>query len=420
MRFKYILSTLVSFEMIVVLFIFSGRIKALGAGAIFGVDLTLMFAVLVALIFAWSYFNGKLKIASPSKPVNVFAAFLLAYLIASISWSPVSEYGLRKMYFLGTLVPLAYMAGLMCGSDAKRLYRLLTALVLFCVLYLIAAITVAGGWSALLQSDLITTVNFRSEDSISLYQQNSNLTALAATASLLIAYLLGSEFKARYVFIALAVLLALLSINLGGRAGILRLLVAFFVFVTLVGNRPLVRAFCLTTAFVVTLLLVLQNTPYLLDLADKDYLPDGISRLIYTIAQNLYGGGEARVGLGIAAYNVWVDSPALGSGLGGYPIAAGLGDVAAYPHNLFLELLSETGLIGLAMFLSFFFLHVRLVLRPILRDSQSYLNIAKLVIFCVSFSVVLFSSDITGREVPFFFGLIAASIVVGRFNSERA
>ena len=47
-----------------------------------------------------------------------------------------------------------------------------------------------------------------------------------------------------------------------------------------------------------------------------------------------------------SAWRAFLTQPFIGMGTGGWPIFQGLGDIELHPHNLFLEVLSETGLIG--------------------------------------------------------------------------
>ncbi len=64
-----------------------------------------------------------------------------------------------------------------------------------------------------------------------------------------------------------------------------------------------------------------------------------------------------------AAVQLWTQRPALGWGVGGWSMAYWQNDTREYPHNLFLEVLVEEGLIGLLALLFFLrsvFRHLRL------------------------------------------------------------
>ena len=64
-------------------------------------------------------------------------------------------------------------------------------------------------------------------------------------------------------------------------------------------------------------------------------------------------GAFAREYLMPKALQIWLEYPILGIGVGDFSIAAGLGDLSEYPHNIFLEILSETGMVGLVLFVLF-------------------------------------------------------------------
>jgi O-antigen ligase len=52
------------------------------------------------------------------------------------------------------------------------------------------------------------------------------------------------------------------------------------------------------------------------------------------------------------AWRIWAASPVFGHGTGSWPVLAGYGDVREYPHNLFLELGAEQGLLGVLLFVA--------------------------------------------------------------------
>jgi O-antigen ligase len=56
-----------------------------------------------------------------------------------------------------------------------------------------------------------------------------------------------------------------------------------------------------------------------------------------------------------SSFESFLDHPFLGVGFGGWPVSHSLGDVSLHPHNIFLEILSETGLIGFTLFMVFLY-----------------------------------------------------------------
>jgi O-antigen ligase len=98
-----------------------------------------------------------------------------------------------------------------------------------------------------------------------------------------------------------------------------------------------------------------------------------------------------------SAYRLWLNKPLTGYGLKNYRVNCDLEltDIntenphqlcSTHPHNLYLELLSETGLIGLLFFLSFFFIFFKKIFTKIkfkLRDLNT------LIIVSCSISIFL-------------------------------
>lgn len=74
------------------------------------------------------------------------------------------------------------------------------------------------------------------------------------------------------------------------------------------------------------------------------------SRFADLLIEQQYGAG--REDLYLSAYTLGMENPVFGAGLAAFP-ALGLG---TYPHNFFLEIFSETGMLGLGIILSIFFL----------------------------------------------------------------
>ena len=76
------------------------------------------------------------------------------------------------------------------------------------------------------------------------------------------------------------------------------------------------------------------------------------------------------------------------------------------PHNIFLEILSDTGFIGLALFL--FFLYVAFGRSRLQRLRADPMLLAVAMLFVSRFTAVQFGEDISGQpEIFVFFGLLA-------------
>lgn len=82
---------------------------------------------------------------------------------------------------------------------------------------------------------------------------------------------------------------------------------------------------------------------------------DTVIRRLSILFTETDGGtsAEGRIERYKTAYETWVNHPIFGTGVGSFPIHFDGIDIVDYPHNIFLELLSELGLIGLLLFLLF-------------------------------------------------------------------
>lgn len=122
------------------------------------------------------------------------------------------------------------------------------------------------------------------------------------------------------------------------------------------------------------------------------------------ISNTLETGDQARMMLYAQSLSIFHDNPLLGSGLGGFNAITG----EPWPHNFFLELLCETGVIG--TFVALLFLVV-----PIIRQKQSLHHITAsnqffFLIVIAIFIRVMFSGDFR-ISIELFSAVLAVSAV---------
>lgn len=108
-----------------------------------------------------------------------------------------------------------------------------------------------------------------------------------------------------------------------------------------------------------------------------------------------------------AALRLWTDRPALGWGLGGWSNAYWQNDTREYPHNLFLEVLVEQGLVGLAALFYFLWLMFRHLRRCAAATRQKIPYLVPGLVYLIS--IAMFSGDLDDdRFIWFWCGLILA------------
>lgn len=106
------------------------------------------------------------------------------------------------------------------------------------------------------------------------------------------------------------------------------------------------------------------------------------------------------------AVELWSETPVIGQGAGGWSIAVGSGDVARHPHNLFLEVLVEGGLVGLILLVMLLATALRPVSMARLRTDPFAL--CSLMLFANAFLNAMVSGDLPDNRTMFLMlGLLA-------------
>lgn len=118
---------------------------------------------------------------------------------------------------------------------------------------------------------------------------------------------------------------------------------------------------------------------------------------------------EDRLTLWKSAYEMFLQSPLIGSGTGAFHDY--VNGWAYYPHNIFLEIGAELGLMGLAVFVVFLLLTLksamRVILSPLYDDKVKQIMLILLVCFIFSLVEAQFSADINDNwHIWFFSGFI--------------
>jgi O-antigen ligase len=120
------------------------------------------------------------------------------------------------------------------------------------------------------------------------------------------------------------------------------------------------------------------------------------------------GSGGERVGLYRTTLAALPKQPLLGSGIGSWSTFYYGSDQRNYPHNLFLEIAFEEGLVGFTAFLALLLL-VGLSLYRMIGDSQlHFLALGLVVLYCVIIS--LFSGDLDDNRLLWLWIGVALSV----------
>lgn len=371
------------------IFLYSGLIKWIP----FPIDFTLLFGFFTVVFILNDIKNDRF----------ILYDYSIGYLyIAFYSFSIL--YMLTYLYSESTIYAVIKFKGVLLNSIAftfpitsikiqysKYITKIITVLALLMIVFL----------SFLLFNDLFILFIMPEDQQLKLF--NAVIPSYLDVGSFIsIAFVLLLNYKSK-----LHLLLKLIIFNyliiLGGRGPLLALILIVMINFFINGNR-------LSVYFKYFFLFVFVVVFYIyLDLSFID-----MERL--NIFQN-YGSDTATnerviyVGRCIAAF---FENPIFGHGIGSSGIIISGEDVVLYPHNLFVEILAEFGLIGFLLYSTIFFLFIRIAL--IKKVPLEYISFILIVFY-------LFFQDMKSGAFEAWrisCGWLAIATVILNYNSNKS
>ncbi|MFU8867007.1 O-antigen ligase family protein [Natronococcus sp.] len=261
----------------------------------------------------------------------VFGAFCLYYSV-TILWSPASEYALYKATRLLTVTPLLFAATIIIATDQNGKHRVLRIFKYVLGLALLIALVTfyARGFNHSLSQ--LMGVN---------YLIYSRVLGVGALTAVLFATVAETQ-RRRLRFAGLAAVLLVAMFLTGGRG-------------------PLIAAVMMATGIVAVRFhqtgrslgwrsIVTGASISVLGLAVLAVVIGARTIERFTTLLTLQDGSAAtRLDLYWVAIESWSNAPLFGHGIGSYSIVGDVGRHPYWPHNLFLEVGAEAGLVGIIL-----------------------------------------------------------------------
>lgn len=286
----------------------------------------MLLAFIVALPRATGAADRRLTV------VGVFL-ILVVYIFASYLWNPSTT-----VYAEGKAVDLAYNIAVLV-TTAFGLTRPMLRQAFWPVL------VGALGVMALIGLVMLPTALTESIDGrLSVLGGGPNIFARNMGILIIACLYFGLNFpKVRIICAALAGAAIIGMVGSGSRGGMAAWILGT---VALFALDPACRRFVLTRPLIMAIFALVGGAALLL--ADLSVVTEiGSERFVQ---QTLEGGYlSQRDVLFQWAYSFWLEAPFFGNGLGSFSLISDL----EYPHNILMEFLSETGAVGLLMFLVF-------------------------------------------------------------------
>lgn len=376
-------------------------------------DLTIFFGLIAGISILFSVIKNKLKFPRISGKFFVPYFALVILMLASLLYTQAPIYGRDKFLRFITIGTLAAFGPVFLFKDRKKLHRFFYTLIII---------------SSLMVIDSIISTSFASFASFgfrtafgSNYLALGRVTGIVSLITLFYFLLISKEQGKKAIWAILFLLNIFGLLHAGGRAPTIAfvtilLLIAIFALlsVSIKSSKNKIRilkAASLTTLAVLLIILIFPQPFHTL------------IRRIEVIFTEPEGGKSISLRLGY--YNSAIEAisqhPLFGLGIGGFSVFHSGIDQRLYPHNIFLEIGSELGILGpiLLVFLIGFCIFYSLSLKDKYRTEKQYLLVTMILsIFVFMFINTLSSGDINDNRL-FFVWLGTAYALSNVLKSEN-
>jgi O-antigen ligase len=340
-----LIGTLLSFEALFALFLYSNNIKPFLPRLPFDETVALMAAS--APLAVWILWRKGLR----REGVVVVAAGLLffGWLATTMLWSPGRTLALRAVAFNLTFNLYCLIVGaLVLAGDRSRIRRFLFFLVV------IGLILAGNGLWIYVEHG---TFRYYRPFMFTRYYLTWTYPVVSASAVALVLALTAPAGSARQLLgLALALVFGAFLLVGGARGPLLGLAVCLVVPLVVVAPRAERGALLVPKIQILAFLLVTGAGAYVAYLLATGQMTATLSRFLSLLSYLQYQGTalrHERLSYWSNALTFWSQAPLLGNGIGSFSslYVPGGGEVAGtHPHNILLEILAETGLVGLALF----------------------------------------------------------------------
>lgn len=336
-------------------------------------------AIFALVFFAFSR-NISYRNFLAMKSILIFVfVFAFLYLFTGIFYGENKLYKAEFLSWGAACLP-AIICGSLC-SIKSDFYKILNAIPYFIIPITIIltyiAFSAAGRSGADLLLDDTTGINYQS---ISYY-----MAQLFGLASLCI---LERKHRKEYFFSFLMYIMLMLELIVclksGGRGGLVLIVIylAYFFKRTINGIHSISRKLIFLILCITVFLIVAYN----LDIHESA----GVQRMFQTFEE----GDSSRNDLKMSALSYIYESPFLGYGLGSCFYLIGI-----YSHNIFLDIMLESGALGLLAFLFIMMLCIKQLMRMKKTDSHYSLIV---LLFMYALTLNMFSGYWIANHILWF------------------
>lgn len=338
------LKEIFSGEVFFALFILAGNFKSSLTFIPDFIDLTIFFLGLSILIALKKVIIKPSIVKSAIESIGLYCIFIVL-ILGSLLYTSSSVYAVDKSLRLLLITGWAYIGVFFLIKSEASLKRFLNA-ILFIGLIMSA---LAVYQFAFIQEETLSFISVL----------GSNYLALGSTVGISIIvifflYFVKEKNRIKAIFSILIIIQMIVALLIsGGRMPVLSLiivLIIYFLFSFISRSKSIyiikgVKKLVLLVLLIAPLIIILGK------IGMFDVVLIRLSELFKSIDSDTSALG--RLNRYMVALDMWGKKPLIGNGIGSFSLFYNGVDMRDYPHNIFLEILSELGIVG---FVAFFLL----------------------------------------------------------------
>jgi O-antigen ligase len=346
-RWAQITGAVVSFEVLFLLYVFAGSFKEIPQLSWFPVDITLFFFVLSVIGAVGLWTTRKCPIYGLEDAGMVLYVLFLSWTLSSLTWSRLDQFNIDKASETAILVSWCFLGSYLIVAEARsRVTR-------FVAIVMVISIAALSYWTY-------------SRFVLGMFDPASGDTGVASyltyglhaqyLVAIFMSFAVASYGRVRPLVATLAVIAVLvMMLFIGGRGALLWALFIVPLALLFLLLNPNARSYrtrflsvLLCGAFVLGLITVVVTWAATGLVEQLRPEMSTVGRL-NNFSEPDYGASAwGRLRAQAFAVEMWSQAPMIGWGLGEFKYLFAYQDWI-YPHNLFLEVLMEEGLVGFGL-----------------------------------------------------------------------
>ncbi len=323
--------------MVFVLFLFAGRFKADPRFSSVPVDLTALLFVASLAVAGLVLVRRRLLVSGIALRQWLVALAFFAWVLASWLWSLGGEYAAQKaaLAFVMNLWAMA-AAGLVIACEPVRVMRFQAALVLFAAWVALETVRLLLGGGAL---EFVAAFG---SDYLGIG------SVLSFGAIVLFVFVLTGRRPWWQIVPALLLCIGFVGLMfpVGGRGPILATVAAFAAGLAVAAVRRRGPLRMSRRGKLLVVLGIAAAGVLVARMIEEGQYALAAERFLVLLESGMGESAGVRWYYYVSTLDIIATHPVVGIGLGAWPIVMGIGLVRDYPHNLFLEVLAEQGLVG--------------------------------------------------------------------------